>query len=94
MDFESVSKQVRVPVNAQMFQKSNHKGMAVILCPLLKFFDRNDKYGYAQLFEASWFPYALAEMKQFKQTCLFVANDLAQRGVFPAVDAASEAEQL
>ena len=39
IDFESLSKQMRVPINAQMFQKSNAKAMAVLLYPLLCFFD-------------------------------------------------------
>ena len=60
IDFETTSKQVRVPVNAQMFQKSNHKGMAIILQPLLCFFDEPF---FRPMFDTCWFPYGLAEMK-------------------------------
>jgi len=56
--------------------------MAVLLYPLLKYFDKEDKFGYAKLFEPCWFPYALAEMKAFKQTCFFISNDLNQKGIF------------
>lgn len=63
VDFESVSQQMRVPVNAQMFQKSNHKGMAIILYPLLCHFDPEF---CVPLFEECWFPYDLVQMKEFK----------------------------
>jgi len=53
---------VRVVINAQMFQKSNHKAMAVILYPLLIFFDSDFK----ELFNDCWYPYGLQEMKMFK----------------------------
>lgn len=80
VDIESGSKQVRVPVNAQMFQKSNHKGMAIILYPLLCFFDEPF---FRPMFDTCWFPYGLAEMKQFKQVCLDIALILEKRGIFP-----------
>ena len=71
---------MRVPISASMFQKANHKAMAVMLYPLLIFFDRKT---FEPLFEKCWFPFALAEMKEFKITCLFVADELARRGIFP-----------
>jgi hypothetical protein len=57
-----------------MFQKSNHKGMAVILYPLLSFFDPEN---FKSLFNDCWYPYGLQEMKIFKQTCFEIANILA-----------------
>ena len=71
---------MRVPVNAQMFQKSNHKGMAIILYPLLCHFDPDF---CVPLFEECWFPYDLAQMKDFKSTCLFIADELARRDILP-----------
>jgi len=69
---------MRIPVTAQMFQKVNHKGMAVILHPLLCHFDKK----FEDLFDGCWFPYALAEMKDFKQTCFFISEELQKRGLF------------
>lgn len=56
-----------------MFQKSNHKAMAVVLYPLLIFFDPDFK----TLFNDCWYPYGLQEMKIFKQTCFEIGNILA-----------------
>ena len=81
IDFEGLAKQYRVPVNVQMFQKSNPKGMALLLYPLLCYFDR-ERYGKLYESEQSWFPYALAEMKSFKQISLFICNDLAEKNIF------------
>ena len=75
LDLEAVVGQYRVPVNTQMFQKTNPKGMAILLKPLLCFFDP-DKYD--QLFEGCWFPFGLAQMKPFKETCVFVSSEIQQ----------------
>ena len=76
LDLDGLQKQYRVPVNSQMFQKSNHKGMALLIKPLLCFFNE----GYTALFETSWFPFGLAQMKPFKETCLFCAKELQDQG--------------
>ena len=79
LDLDGLVKQYRVPVNSQMFQKSNHKGMALLIKPLLCFFDET----YEGTFETSWFPFGLAQMKPFKDTCLFIATDLVEKGRIP-----------
>lgn len=77
LDLDGLQKQYRVPVNSQMFQKSNHKGMALLIKPLLCFFNQTE---YTALFENSWFPFGLAQMKPFKETCLFITKELEQQG--------------
>lgn len=77
VDLDGMCKQYRVPVNAQMFQKQNHKGMALLLKPLLCYFDPN----YESLFAECWFPFGLAQMKPFKETCLFIGADLVNKSV-------------
>ena len=39
VDLDHLQKSTRVPINAQMFQKANHKGMALLIHTLFCLFD-------------------------------------------------------
>ena len=72
-----LQKQYKVPLNSQMFAKSNPKGMAVLLHTLICLFD--DQV-YRPLFAVCWFPYTLVELKEFKQIALNLCGCLREQG--------------
>ena len=39
VDLEQLQRSTRVPINAQMFQKANHKGLALLVHTLFCLFD-------------------------------------------------------
>ena len=63
--------------------------MAIILYPLLCFFDRDN---FPLKFEGCFFPYALAEMKQFKQVCINIGEILEKRKIFPELEPVKSGE--
>ena len=62
-DLDALSKQFKVPIQSQMFVKSNPKGMALLIHTLLCYFNDED---YRQRFSVCWFPYTMIELKDFK----------------------------
>lgn len=80
---------MRIPISAQMFAKSNIKGLAVLLYPLLLhlleagILPKGQSHRLAQSMTMNWFPYGLAEMKGFKQACMNVADAIAANGALP-----------
>ena len=78
---------MRIPVNAQMFQKSNQKALAMLLYPLLILmlepFPKAQKYKLINNLNANWFPYGLTEMKAFKQVCMQICDLLAEAHLIP-----------
>jgi hypothetical protein len=76
VDLDMLQKQYKVPLNPQMFVKSNPKGMAVLLHTLICLFD---DAAFRPLFSVCWFPYTLVELKEFKQIALQVCNDILAR---------------
>ena len=72
-----LQKQYKVPLNSQMFAKSNPKGMAVLLHTLICLFE--DQV-YRPLFAVCWFPYTLVELKEFKQIALNLCGCLREQG--------------
>jgi HAUS augmin-like complex subunit 6 N-terminus len=71
-DLEQLQKQYKVPLNSQMFIKSNPKGMALILHTLLCLFDEDQ---YRPMFSVCWFPYTMVELKEFKAIALQICTD-------------------
>ncbi len=76
VDLGLLQKSTRVQINSQMFQKANHKGMALLVHTLLCLFDEKIKVAFTQC----WFPYSMVEMREFKIVASKVADDLAQKG--------------
>mmetsp|Transcript_18369 Transcript_18369/g.17482 ORF Transcript_18369/g.17482 Transcript_18369/m.17482 type:complete len:102 (-) Transcript_18369:65-370(-) len=63
-----------------MFQKSNPKGMALLLHPLLCIFD---EIKYKAMLSVAWFPYSMVELKEFKSLALQIQQELVLSGVLP-----------
>jgi hypothetical protein len=82
-DLTMLQKATRVQVNSQMFQKANHKGMALLVHTLLCLFD--EKTIRAQ-FQQCWFPYSMVEMRDFKQVAAKVIDDLIHKNKLGATD--------
>ena len=62
-----------------MFNKANQKGMAIILYFIMTTIDPEFKAKYA----VCWFPYTLAEMKEFKTVTLQLFAELQEWKVVP-----------
>jgi hypothetical protein len=65
VDLAHLQKSTRIPINSQMFQKANHKGMALLVFTLLCLFDDN-KDKIKSSFSHCYFPYSMVEMREFK----------------------------
>ncbi len=59
-----------------MFQKANHKGMALLVYTLLCLFEPEK---YKQMFTPVWFPYGLVEMREFKVIAAKICDELAAK---------------
>lgn len=66
-----------------MFQKANHKGMALMVHTLFCLFD-DDKYRHQ--FSRCWFPYSTIEMREFRKVAEEVAADLVIKGKISEAD--------
>ena len=84
IDIAALQKSTRVQINAQMFQKANHKGMALLVHALLTAFDGEESTIAA--FSHCWFPYSMVEMREFKLVVEKVVQDLVNRGKLQATD--------
>ena len=84
---ETHSKQVRIPISSQMFQKSNMKGLAILLYPLMtmmiEVLPKGQQTKLAASITSNWFPYGLAEIKCFKTAVMQAADALATAGHLP-----------
>jgi hypothetical protein len=65
-----------------MFQKANHKGMALLVYALLSLFDDKIKSSFSQC----WFPYSTVEMREFKVVAGKVCDDLVKKGRLQPTD--------
>ena len=64
-----------------MFQKANHKGMALLVHTLLCLFDNDAANGtYRQMFQVCWFPYSMVEMREFKNVADQIITELVSKG--------------
>ncbi len=72
-DLDALQKQYKVPISAQMFVKSNPKGMALLVHTLLCHFGEED---FKPMFSVCWFPYTLVELKEFKVIALQINDSL------------------
>ena len=83
VDLDHLQKSTRVPINAQMFQKANHKGLALLVHTLFCLFDDER---YRQQFSQCWFPYSTIEMREFKNVAEKIAMELSAKGKLGATD--------
>lgn len=73
VDTDALQKQYKVPINSQMFIKSNPKGMALMVHTLLCLFDEQE---FKPLFSVCWFPYTMVELKEFKALVLHLSSNI------------------
>ena len=83
VDLDHLQKSTRVQINAQMFQKANHKGMALLIHTLFCLFD---DHHYRRQFSQCWFPYSMIEMREFKNVAEKIAMELSSKGKLGATD--------
>lgn len=72
-------KDFKVLIQRDMFNKINQKGLAILLYFLLCHMKPEFKGKYAMC----WFPYTMAEMKEFKKITLEYFNILQTEGLVP-----------
>jgi hypothetical protein len=82
VDLVLLQKTSRVQINSQMFQKANHKGMALLVFTLLCLFDEKIKNSFSHC----WFPYSMVEMREFKVAAESVAQDLVAKAKLQPTD--------
>jgi hypothetical protein len=78
VDLDTISKQTRVQISSQMFQKANPKGMALLVHTCLCLFD-DERGKIKQQLSQYWFPYSMVEMREFKQVASKVCDDLVAK---------------
>ena len=83
VDLDLLSKSTRVPINSQMFQKANHKGMALLIHTLICLFDEKE---YTKEFSVCWFPYSMVEMREFKNVAEKITQELVSKGKLGPTD--------
>lgn len=70
-----------------MFQKANHKGLALLIHTLFCLLDdSHDSNNYRQQFSVCWFPYSTIEMREFKNITEKIAIELTNKGKIGATD--------
>jgi hypothetical protein len=67
-------------VISYLINRSNPKGMALIMHALLCYFDHDTYY---PLFSVCWFPYTMVEMKEFKSIALSIQESLVSQAIMP-----------
>merc|ERR1740139_2149983 len=78
VDLELIQKSTRVQISSQMFQKANHKGVALLTHTLFCLFD-SESHHYRNLFNKCWFPYTMVEMKEYRKVGEYVVADLVKK---------------